>query len=72
LPAEKLEFCDKLNEMLQKGIRPAIPGFVSLRHTAFATVMTRCWQGDAGDRPTFSEVSRDLAAIRNSAADGST
>jgi hypothetical protein len=71
LPGDYLAFNTKLNEMLKKGIRPVIPGEVTVHHTAFVAVMKRCWQGDAGDRPTFSEVSRDLAAILNSPSDGS-
>ena len=62
----KTELFEQLNRALQTGQRPNIPFDVSRNHGAFVAVMSRCWAGDAADRPTFSEAARDLAALLRS------
>ena len=52
-----------LNRALKLGQRPTIPMSVLDHRGAFVAVMKRCWAGDPADRPSFSETSRDLAAI---------
>ena len=61
LPSERLELFEGLNRALQLGRRPTLHG-VSAKHGAFVAVMERCWAGDPADRPTFSEVTEELAA----------
>jgi serine/threonine protein kinase len=65
LSSDHAAFFEGLNLALQKGRRPSIPDAVSTRHAAFVAVMKQCWAGDPVDRPSFSEASRDLAAILN-------
>jgi serine/threonine protein kinase len=62
LPEAETEFMEQFNHALQTGQRPTIPDDVVGAHPRFVAVMTRCWEGDAADRPTFSDVVKDLAA----------
>jgi hypothetical protein len=62
LPSEQAGFFEALNRALQRGQRPAISDDVMAEHGAFVAVMQQCWAGDPVDRPTFSEVSTQLAA----------
>jgi serine/threonine protein kinase len=59
---ENAQFFASLNLALQSGRRPAIPGTVVAEHSAFITVMQRCWAGDPADRLTFSDAATGLAA----------
>ena len=63
LPSDHSGFFDEMNRALQQGRRPGIPDAVRAEHSAFVAVMVQCWAGDPADRPTFAEVSRDLAAV---------
>jgi hypothetical protein len=57
-------FFEQLNNALQTGRRPAIPGSVLADHSTFVAVMRRCWAGDPADRPTFSQAAADLFCLR--------
>ena len=61
LPSGDLPFFKALNHALQTGRRPAIPPAVLAEHGAFVDVMKRCWSGDPVDRPSFSDVVRDIS-----------
>lgn len=63
LPSDELELFEGLNNALQTGRRPTVPGTVRAEQAVFVTVMERCWAGDPVDRPTFSDASRGIAAI---------
>lgn len=63
LSSDSATFFDELNHALQTGRRPAIPQSVLTEHSAFVTVMHNCCAGDPTDRPTFTDVSSELAAI---------
>ena len=54
-----------ISSALKSGLRPTISEAVRAENGAIVAVMQRCWAGDPADRPTFSEASRDLAAILN-------
>jgi serine/threonine protein kinase len=62
LPAEELAFFDALNHALQSGERPLVPQDVESSHPLFVSVMRRCWAGDPDVRPTFAEVTGELAS----------
>ena len=62
LSSDPTELFRDLNHALQTGARPAIPEMVLTERGEFVAVMRRCWAGDPVDRPSFTEVARDLAA----------
>jgi serine/threonine protein kinase len=62
LSSDELEMFAELNRALQSGRRPTVPDDLRAKHGAFVAVMERCWSGDPANRPTFSEVARELAS----------
>ena len=66
LPSDQLGFFHEFNRALQTGRRPGIPGYCVAEHGAYVALMQRCWAGDPADRPSFSDVARDISACLNS------
>lgn len=59
LPYTELFEC--LNSALQTGRRPTIPEHIDREHPGYVLCMRRCWSGDPNDRPSFAEVTSQLA-----------
>lgn len=55
-------FLRLLTDALQSGVRPTIHETAYTEQPAFVEVMQDCWEGDAANRPNFSEVVPKLAA----------
>lgn len=54
------EMFNVLNQALQQGRRPAIPGELRASVPIFVALMEWCWAPDPADRPTFTVAANRL------------
>ena len=47
--------------IISNSLRPPVPGWCD---PAWKALMQRCWAAEAADRPTFSEVVKELQAMQ--------
>jgi hypothetical protein len=69
---EGICFSAKLTELVNAGVRPALPAGCEPAPEGYRELMEQCWSGRPGNRPTFGSVLETLALIVPHALAGST
>jgi hypothetical protein len=51
----------KVNELVREGVRPKLPKDINPR---FSSLIQKCWETEAPERPTFEEICFELQEIK--------
>eukprot|EP00055_Hartaetosiga_balthica_P016209 m.101006 g.101006 ORF g.101006 m.101006 type:complete len:1306 (-) comp9054_c0_seq8:766-4683(-) len=63
LPYEELRFTSQIMAVVLRGERPDIPEEMWENEPDYLALVTKCWDQDPDERPTFNEIEKQLAQL---------